>query len=761
MKTTKLLIAALGCLISLGFYAQTTNIEWEQFDGVKPTTFNGLEETYATGGWEYGSASSRQRLCGNTDGFIQMETFLGNLIVGLSLENSGSSFFDVDFGIYLNGTTLGIYEYGELITSTSVLRTPTEFVRVERLAGVVTYTFDNGFAPFAYTSTNTVNQTLVADIILEAFGDEVRNCVCNFSAENCVEVQDHDWYDEANAGIAPDDIADDIYTEGNVRIDGGDLLVQGNGRVEGNIEGEQGYLWIEGPSGSNPTSGSGTRFMWIPDQAALRAGMISSGGTEWDPGSIGHGSMAGGWNNLASGLASFAMGTGNDALGQKAVALGALSVASNDLSMAIGEACNSSGFAAITMGSNSASSGDHSIAMGVQADATEEKAIAIGTHVESSGLESIVLGSGVHNFAKLNNDIDNTMMVGFESEKPTLFVGESVASDMWGKVGVGETDPDGFLHVKFPFACGQFHSGAWNAVFQADSGAWSNILAKCGFFPSGLGNGESPGCMEDGWNSAFHVISRDVVNDTTSEIARIFANHCAQFATVFTASDANYKSNVRAIENPMDILSELEGKAYDFKFSPHATPMPSMGFIAQDVEALIPELTHTDENGLKSVNYDGFIPILTEAIKEQQEEINGKDEKIAALEEQLVAVQDALDEMQSDLQTICTDGCNRIMNADQAPDLGSTSLDGARLDQNNPNPTNEGTTISYYLPETVANATLFVYDLNGRQLAKYALGQTGEASFNIQPGEFAAGTYLYSLIADGVVVGSKRMIIMD
>ena len=44
-----------------------------------------------------------------------------------------------------------------------------------------------------------------------------------------------------------------------------------------------------------------------------------------------------------------------------------------------------------------------------------------------------------------------------------------------------------------------------------------------------------------------------------------------------------------------------------------------IGVIAQEIEAVYPELVHTDETGYKSVNYDQFGPILIEAIKEQQQ----------------------------------------------------------------------------------------------------------------------------------------------
>ena len=46
------------------------------------------------------------------------------------------------------------------------------------------------------------------------------------------------------------------------------------------------------------------------------------------------------------------------------------------------------------------------------------------------------------------------------------------------------------------------------------------------------------------------------------------------------------------------------------------------GVIAQDVEKVLPEVVHTDENGIKSVAYGNMIGLLIEAIKEQQRQID-------------------------------------------------------------------------------------------------------------------------------------------
>ena len=88
-------------------------------------------------------------------------------------------------------------------------------------------------------------------------------------------------------------------------------------------------------------------------------------------------------------------------------------------------------------------------------------------------------------------------------------------------------------------------------------------------------------------------------------------------ATVFNSlSDIEYKTNIETIQNSLDIVNELRGVTFNWK----ENNRPSVGVIAQEVEKVIPELV-TEHNNKKSVNYDGLIGILIEAIKELKQEI--------------------------------------------------------------------------------------------------------------------------------------------
>ena len=88
-------------------------------------------------------------------------------------------------------------------------------------------------------------------------------------------------------------------------------------------------------------------------------------------------------------------------------------------------------------------------------------------------------------------------------------------------------------------------------------------------------------------------------------------------------SDAKYKENVKPIENALDKVMDLEGVSFDWKENSEVLDIKEdIGFIAQDVQKVIPELVRENEDGNLSLRYQGLIPVLLEAMKEQQKQIN-------------------------------------------------------------------------------------------------------------------------------------------
>ena len=90
-------------------------------------------------------------------------------------------------------------------------------------------------------------------------------------------------------------------------------------------------------------------------------------------------------------------------------------------------------------------------------------------------------------------------------------------------------------------------------------------------------------------------------------------------ATNFNStSDANKKTNVRTVENALDLVCKMRGVRFNWL----DTGIPGTGVIAQEMEAILPEVVSTSTEGDKSVSYGTIIGVLIEAIKEQQAMIN-------------------------------------------------------------------------------------------------------------------------------------------
>ena len=80
-------------------------------------------------------------------------------------------------------------------------------------------------------------------------------------------------------------------------------------------------------------------------------------------------------------------------------------------------------------------------------------------------------------------------------------------------------------------------------------------------------------------------------------------------------SDKRLKRNIETINKPIDIVNSLRGVTYE------KDGRDSIGVIAQETELALPQVVHTDEDGMKSVAYGNISGVLIEAIKEQQKTI--------------------------------------------------------------------------------------------------------------------------------------------
>lgn len=130
-------------------------------------------------------------------------------------------------------------------------------------------------------------------------------------------------------------------------------------------------------------------------------------------------------------------------------------------------------------------------------------------------------------------------------------------------------------------------------------------------------------------------INRD--GDDTYGLVVYGATFCS--SGVWAGSDVRLKRNIVPLSNSLNKVLTLNGVNFDWKiqeFPEMGLPKErQIGFIAQDVEKVLPELVNEGPNGYKSVDYTKITPVLVEALKEQQVLINNQKSEIELLKSEL------------------------------------------------------------------------------------------------------------------------------
>jgi hypothetical protein len=218
-------------------------------------------------------------------------------------------------------------------------------------------------------------------------------------------------------------------------------------------------------------------------------------------------------------------------------------------------------------------------------------------------------------------------------------------------------------------------------------------------------------------------------------------------------SDGRQKENIKEIKNALEIVMKLKGVKYDLKkeftYSTaeikdekiltrlEAQRKNKVGFIAQDVNVVLPEVVQYDDStDIYGINYAEIVPVLVEAIKEQQARI---------------------DELKSLVLNCCQ--TNLKSGAVTTPTTETKLENAARLDQNIPNPFSRETRIGCFIPKGSTSSVLYVYNMNGAQLQQYNISGKGQQIVTINSNSLEPGMYLYALVVDGKEVDTKRMIL--
>jgi hypothetical protein len=286
-------------------------------------------------------------------------------------------------------------------------------------------------------------------------------------------------------------------------------------------------------------------------------------------------STAMGYNTTASGFNSVAMGFNTTASGSGGVstAMGSWSIASGFRSTAMGYSSTASGDNSTAMGAWTTASGDNSTAMGYSSTASGDNSTAMGAWTTASGDNSTAMGHST----TASGDRSSTM-------------GDNTTASDYGSLSIGSYNSVN-SSVTTGGSATAFNTA--NAAFVIGNGTWLN----------------------------------------QSDAFVVYFNGDATLAGDLTInSDARLKDNIQPLGSTLNKLHHIEGKTYSLKKDEEHTP--KIGVLAQEVQAVFPELVTEGADGILSVNYQGLVPVLINAINEQDAKMSEQDAKIAALEAQ-------------------------------------------------------------------------------------------------------------------------------
>jgi|VirMetMinimDraft_7_1064189.scaffolds.fasta_scaffold01028_2 hypothetical protein len=171
-----------------------------------------------------------------------------------------------------------------------------------------------------------------------------------------------------------------------------------------------------------------------------------------------------------------------------------------------------------------------------------------------------------------------------------------------------------------------YHDSASNVSFIEESGTSNlHIRGASIVLKSQVDNDDYIKCNENAAVELYYSNAKKL-ETTTGGIAVTGAITATGDVTAFFTSDKNLKQNIVNIDNSLDKVSKLNGVYYNWtkealEKNKHLVDEKEVGVIAQDVEAVLPELVATREDGSKAVRYERLCAVLIESVKELKKEI--------------------------------------------------------------------------------------------------------------------------------------------
>ena len=245
---------------------------------------------------------------------------------------------------------------------------------------------------------------------------------------------------------------------------------------------------------------------------------------------------------------------------------------------AIGYFTTATADGAFASGRDTEATGDYSQALGYKAKANGDKSFAIGHLTIANGVTSTAMGY----WTEANGDYSTSTGGGTRANGvySTAMGYGSYASDYSSLV-----------------------IGHWNLSGSTVTGSATAANSANTLFV--IGNGSQPWSKSD----AFKVMAN---GDTT------VSNDLTVGGDIVVSSDARLKANIVSLGSTLAKLLLIDGKSYTMK----KDGKQKIGVLAQDIQKVFPELVTTDDKDMLAVNYQGLVPVLINALKEQDDKIS-------------------------------------------------------------------------------------------------------------------------------------------
>ena len=255
---------------------------------------------------------------------------------------------------------------------------------------------------------------------------------------------------------------------------------------------------------------------------------------------------------------------------------------------AIGYYTTASGSGTLATGRDTEAIGDWSTAMGYKSKANGNNSIAMGSFSEANGLTSLAMGNQV--FA--NGDYSTAIGQFSEANgSHSTAMGKSSKANDYSSLVIG------YYNLSGNTVTGSAtQANPANTAFVIGNGTFSNR------------------------SDAFKVMAN---GDTT------VSNDLTVGGDIVVSSDARLKANIVSLGSTLAKLLLIDGKTYTMK----KNGKQKIGVLAQDIQKVFPELVTTDDKDMLAVNYQGLVPVLINALKEQDDKIS----RLEKLVEKLVS----------------------------------------------------------------------------------------------------------------------------